>query len=104
MMVYGLVGFMSYMPFFTNTLLVGFDQQENNNQITIICIYVQGIKNNLNLSAENINDNTLAIEVLMHVELFGSKVLEDNAYGTAAIRKYITSKDVTYTIPSKTNA
>lgn len=56
------------------------------------------------LSAGNVNDSTLAIDVLSHVELSGSNVLGDKAYGTVAIRKYITSKGATYTIPPKSNA
>jgi len=55
------------------------------------------------LSAENINDSTLAIDVLSHVKLSGSNVLGDKAYGTAAIRDYITSKEASYTIPPKAN-
>lgn len=55
------------------------------------------------LSAGNINDSTLAIDVLSHVELSGSNVLWDKTYGTVAIRDYITSKKTTYTIPPKAN-
>ena len=58
----------------------------------------------LQLSAGNVNDSTVAIDVLSHVKLSGSNVLGDKAYGTVAIRDYITSKEATYTIPPKTNA
>ena len=58
----------------------------------------------LQLSAGNVNDSTVTIDVLSHVKLSGSNVLGDKAYGTVAIRDYITSKEATYTIPSKTNA
>ena len=55
------------------------------------------------LSAGNINDSTEAVHVLSHVELSGSNVLGDRAYGTVAVREYITSKGATYTIPPKSN-
>ena len=55
------------------------------------------------LSAGNVNDSTLAVDVLSHVELSGSNVLGDKAYGTVAIREYITSRGATYTIPPKSN-
>ena len=55
------------------------------------------------LSKGNLNDNVLAIDVLSHVKLEGSNVLGDKAYGTAAIREYITGRKATYTIPPKTN-
>ena len=49
------------------------------------------------------NDGTLAIDVLSHVELPGSNVLRDKAYSTVAIKKHITSRGATYTIPPKSN-
>ena len=55
------------------------------------------------LSKGNLNDNTLAIDILSHVNLSGTNVLGDKAYGTAAIREYITGQNATYTIPPKTN-
>lgn len=59
-------------------------------------IYIQ-------LSVNNINDSTLTIDVLSHVELQDNNVLGDKACGTAAVRKYITSKEAVYMIPSKVN-
>lgn len=55
------------------------------------------------LSAGNVNDSTKAIDVLSHVELSGSNVLGDKAYGTVAIREYIAPEGATYTIPPKSN-
>ena len=55
------------------------------------------------LSAGNVNDSTLAVDFLSHVELSGSNVLGDKAYGTVSIREYITSRGATYTIPPKSN-
>jgi len=51
------------------------------------------------LSSGNVNDNTLAVEVLSHVEIKDSNILGDKAYGTTEIREYIISKEATYTIP-----
>lgn len=45
----------------------------------------------------------MAIDVLSHVELAGSSVLGDKAYGTVAIREYITSREAAYIIPPKAN-
>lgn len=45
----------------------------------------------------------MAIDVLSHVELAGSNVLGDKAYGTIAIREFITSREAIYTIPPKSN-
>jgi transposase len=55
------------------------------------------------LSSGNINDNTLAVEVLSHVEIKDSNILGDKAYGTKEIREYIASKEASYTIPPKSN-
>ena len=49
------------------------------------------------------NDNTLAIEVLSSIDIKGSNVLGDKAYGTKEIREYITSREASYTIPPKSN-
>ena len=58
----------------------------------------------LHLTAGNINDNTVAIEVLSGVTLSGSVVLGDKAYGTVDIREYIESEGASYCIPPKANA
>ena len=55
------------------------------------------------LSSGNVNDNTLAVEVLSHVEIKDSNILGDKAYGTKEIREYIVSQEATYTIPPKSN-
>jgi transposase len=55
------------------------------------------------LSSGNINDNTLAVEVLSHVEIKDSNIQGDKAYGTKEIREYIASKEASYTIPPKSN-
>jgi len=58
----------------------------------------------LYLTPGNINDCTVAVEVLSNVTLSGSMVLGDKAYGTLEIREYITSQGATYCIPPKANA
>jgi len=55
------------------------------------------------LSPGNVNDNTVAIEVLSGVTLTGSVVLADKIYGAADIREYIESQGATYCIPPKSN-
>lgn len=57
----------------------------------------------IQLSAGNINDSTLGVEMLSSVEITGSMVLADKAYGTSDIRKYIDNENASYCIPSKLN-
>ena len=58
----------------------------------------------IKLSAGNIHDSKMAIEVLSEVELSGSVVLADKAYGTNAIIDYIEEQGATHNIPSKSNS
>lgn len=55
------------------------------------------------LSPGNDADSTHAIELLKKVDIAGSNILGDKAYGTEAIRTYITENDADYTIPPKSN-
>jgi len=55
------------------------------------------------LSPGNDNDCEHAIEILKKVNINGSNILGDKAYGTEDIRNYITSEDAQYTIPPKDN-
>lgn len=55
------------------------------------------------LSAGQINDNVKAIDVLSGIDLAGTNVLADKAYGTTAIRQYIDAEEAFYTIPPKSN-
>lgn len=55
------------------------------------------------LSAGNVNDSTVAVEVLSHVDISQSNVLGDKAYGSNEILDYIQHQDGEYTIPPKTN-
>ena len=55
------------------------------------------------LTPGNKNDCAVAIDVLSGVELSGSVVLADKAYGTVKIREYIESEHASYCIPPKAN-
>lgn len=55
------------------------------------------------LSPGNDHDSTHAVEILSKVELAGSNVIGDRAYGTKDIRDFIASHNAVYTIPPKSN-
>ena len=55
------------------------------------------------LSAGNDNDCVHAVELLEKVELSGSNVLADRAYGARSIREYITEHGANYVIPPQSN-
>ena len=57
----------------------------------------------LYLTPGNRNDCAVAIDVFSGVELSGSVVLADKAYGTTQIREYIESEGASYCIPPKAN-
>ena len=55
------------------------------------------------LSAGNDNDCVHAVELLENVELSGSSVLADRAYGVRSIREYISEHRANYVIPPQSN-
>nr|WP_300129960.1 IS5 family transposase [uncultured Butyricicoccus sp.] len=55
------------------------------------------------LSAGNDHDCVHAVELLETVEISGSNVLADRAYGAQAIREYISERGATYVIPPQSN-
>lgn len=55
------------------------------------------------LSKGNDHDSSHAIEVLEQLNISGSNILGDKAYGAKAIREYIHSAGASYTIPPKSN-
>ena len=57
----------------------------------------------LQLSAGNVNDSTVAVEVLTHIDISNSTVLADKAYGTKEILDYLQTNDADYAIPPKSN-
>lgn len=56
------------------------------------------------LSGGQIHDSKIAIDVLSELDISGSNILADKAYGTLEIREYITEKNADYTIPPRSNA
>jgi len=57
----------------------------------------------LQLSAGNVNDCKMAIEVLSHVELAGSMVIGDRGYDSDEIMLYIEDQEAGHTIPPRSN-
>ena len=55
------------------------------------------------LSAGNDHDSVHAIELLGKVEISGSNVLADRAYGAQVIRTYILEHGASYVIPPQSN-
>ena len=55
------------------------------------------------LSAENDHDSVHAVELLKKVEISGSNVLADRAYGAKTIRAYISEQGAGYIIPPQSN-
>ncbi len=55
------------------------------------------------LSAGNDHDSTHAIELLEKVDIAGSNILGDKAYGSKEIRTYINESGAYYTIPPQSN-
>ena len=55
------------------------------------------------LSPGNDHDSVHAIELLRKIEISGSNVLADRAYGAQSIRTYISERGASYVIPPKSN-
>ena len=55
------------------------------------------------LSAGNDHDSIHAIELLERIEISGSSVLADRAYGAKKIRAYISERGASYVIPPQSN-
>ena len=55
------------------------------------------------LSAGNNHDSVHAVELLKKVEISGSNVLADRAYGAKTIRVYISEQGASYVIPPQSN-
>lgn len=56
------------------------------------------------LSKGETSDSAVAVDLLSDIDISGSNILADKAYGTIEIRKYIESQNAKYTIPPKSNA
>ena len=68
-----------------------------------MCIRDRGNPVKFLLSAGNDNDCVHAVELLENVELRGSNVLADRAYGARSIWKYISKHGMHYVIPTQSN-
>ena len=55
------------------------------------------------LSAGNVNDATVAVEILSQINIENSTILADKAYGTNEILDFIQTQDADYAIPPKSN-
>jgi len=55
------------------------------------------------LSGGQISDSKVAVELLSDLDIAGSNILADKAYGTRKIRDYINNQNAEYTIPPKVN-
>ena len=73
---------------------------------TKIHALVDGLGNPLAflLSSGNDHDSKHAVSLLSQINIEGSNILGDKAYGAKAIRDYITSQEASYTIPPKSDA
>ena len=72
---------------------------------TKIHALVDGLGNPLAflLSSGNDHDSKHAVPLLSQIDIKGSNILVDKAYGAKAIREYIDSQDAAYTIPPQSN-
>ena len=66
---------------------------------------VDGLGNPLafKLSSGNDHDSVHAVSLLGQVDIEGSNILGDKAYGAQTIRDYIVSQEASYTIPPKSD-
>lgn len=72
---------------------------------TKIHTLVDGLGNPLAfmLSSGGDHDSVHAVPLLQQIDIKGSNILGDKAYGAKTIREYITSQGAAYTIPPKEN-
>lgn len=56
------------------------------------------------LSSGNLHDSTLAVDVLSNIDIKGSNILGNKAYGTKEFKECIASQEASHTIPPKSNA
>lgn len=55
------------------------------------------------LTGGQVHDSKAAVDVLSGINISGSNILGDKAYGTEKIRTYITERNAKYTIPPREN-
>ena len=86
----------------TENKAVGMSRGGRNTKIHTL---VDGLGNPLAfmLSSGQDHDSVHAVELLQQINIEGSNILGDKAYGANAIREYIVSQGATYTIPPQSN-
>ena len=86
----------------TKNKAVGISRGGRNTKIHAL---VDGLGNPLAflLSSGNHHDSVYAVPLLRQIDLAGSNILGDKAYGAKVIRDYIDSQSATYTIPPQNN-
>ena len=86
----------------SETKAVGVSRGGRNTKIHAL---VDGLGNPLAflLSSGNDHDSKHAIPLLSQIDIKGSNILGDKAYGAKAIREYIDLQDAAYTIPPQSN-
>lgn len=55
------------------------------------------------LTGGQVHDSKVAVDVLSEIDISGSNILGDKAYGTEKIRTYISEQGAEYTIPPREN-
>jgi len=85
-----------------NNQFIGVSRGEKTTKIHAV---VDGLGNPIHfiLTGSQVHDSKAAIETLSKLEISGSNIFGDKAYGIAKIRKYITEHNAEYTIPPKEN-
>ena len=86
----------------TEDKAVGMSRGGRNTKIHTL---VDGLGNPLAfmLSSGADHDSTHAVPLLQQINIEGSNILGDKAYGAKTIREYITSQNAAYTIPPREN-
>ena len=86
-----------------NTQEIGVSRGGKNTKIHAL---VDALGNPVKLlfTAGNISDITVAIDILSSIDISGSIIMGDKAYGSKDIRDYIVEQDASYAIPPKDNA
>ena len=86
----------------TENKAVGVSRGGRNTKIHTL---VDGLGNPLAflLSSGSDHDSVHAVPLLSQIDIAGSNILGDKAYGAKAIREYIHSQGAAYTIPPQSN-
>ena len=91
------------IPKLTHNQCIGVSRGGRSTKIHAV---VDGLGNPLYvfLTSGEIYDSTAAETVLEKIDITGSTILADKAYGTKKLREYISARGASYCIPPKSNA